>query len=89
MAGLLFCSALSKTPPVVKINFAAKKKKKGREIRYVILDENATFKQALRFVDSSRYLVLQVYNEKFLDEITEDELYEKLLTRSIYDKILE
>lgn len=89
MAGLLFCSALSKTPPVVKINFAAKKKKKGREIRYVILDENATFKQALRFVDSSRYLVLQLYNEKFLDEITEDELYEKLLTRSIYDKILE
>ncbi len=89
MAGLLFCSALSKSPPAVKINFAAKKKKKGREIRYVILGENATFKEALRFVDSSRYLVLQLYNEKFLDEITEDELYEKLLTRSIYDKILD
>ena len=89
MAGFLFCSALSKSPPAVKINFAAKKKKKGREIRYVILGENATFKEALRFVDSSRYLVLQLYNEKFLDEITEDELYEKLLTRSIYDKILE
>ena len=89
MAGFLFCSALSKTPPAVKINFAAKKKKKGREIRYVILGENATFKDALRFVDSSRYLVLQLYDEKFLDEITEDELYEKLLTRSIYDKILE
>ncbi len=40
-------------------------------------------------MDSSRYLILQLYNEKFLDEITEDELYEKLLTRSIYDKILE
>ncbi len=88
-AGFLFCAALSKSPPAVKINFAAKKKKKGREIRYVILDENATFKDALRFVDSSRYLVLQLYNEKFLDEITEDELYEKLLTRSIYDKILD
>ena len=89
MAGLLFCSALSKSPPAVKINFAAKKKKKGREIRYVILGENATFKDALRFVDSSRYLILQLYNEKFLDEITEDELYEKLLLHSIYDKILE
>ncbi len=89
MAGLLFISALSKSPPAVKINFAVKKKKKGREIRYVILDENATFKDALRFVDSSRYLVLQLYNEKFLDEITEDELYEKLLTSSIYDKILQ
>ncbi|MDE6667844.1 MAG: hypothetical protein K2K38_05805, partial [Clostridia bacterium] len=89
MAGFLFCSALSKNPPAVKINFAAKKKKKGREIRYVILDGKATFKDALRFVDSSRYLILQLYDEKFLDEITEDELYEKLLTRSIYDKILE
>lgn len=89
MAALLLCSALTKSPPAVKINFASKKKKKGLEIRYVILDENATFKDALRFVDSSRYLILQLYNEKFLDEITEDELYEKLLTRSIYDKILE
>ena len=89
VAALLLCSALTKSPPAVKINFASKKKKKGLEIRYVILDENATFKDALRFVDSSRYLILQLYNEKFLDEITEDELYEKLLTRSIYDKILE
>ena len=89
VAALLLCAALTKSPPAVKINFASKKKKKGLEIRYVILDENATFKDALRFVDSSRYLILQLYNEKFLDEITEDELYEKLLTRSIYDKILE
>ena len=89
VAVFLFCSALSKSPPALKINFATKKKRKGREIRYVILDGNATFKDALRFVDSSRYLILQLYNEKFLDEITEDELYEKLLTRSIYDKILD
>ena len=88
-AFLLLCSAVTKSPPAVKINFAAKKKKKGREIRYIILDENATFKDALRFVDSSRYLVVQIYNEKFLDEITEDELYEKLLKGSLYDKILD
>lgn len=89
VAPMLLCSALMKSPPAVKINFAAKKKKKGREIRYVILDGGATFKDALRFVDSSRYLILQLYDEKFLDEITEDELYERLMTKSIYDKILE
>ncbi len=88
LAILLLCSAFSKTQPAQKINFAAKKKKRGREIRYVILDENATYRDALRFVDSGRYLVLQIYGEKFLDEITEDELYEKLLEHGLYDKIL-
>ena len=89
IAAFLLCSALTKAPPVQKINFAARKKKRGREIRYVILGENATFKDALRYVDSSRYLVLQVYDEeKFLDEITEDELYKKLQTCNLYDKIL-
>ena len=75
-------------PPAEKINFAAKKKKRGREIRYIILDGNATFKDALRYVDSSKYLIIQLYDEKFLDEITEDELYERLLNGSLYDKIL-
>lgn len=88
VAGLLLCSAFEKNLPAQKINFCAKKKKRGREIRYVILGEGATFKDALRFIDSSRYLVLQIYGEKFLDEITEDELYERLLNGSIYDKIL-
>ncbi len=87
-AALLLCSALTKSPPAEKINFAAKKKKRGREIRYIILDGNATFKDALRYVDSSKYLIIQLYDEKFLDEITEDELYERLLNGSLYDKIL-
>lgn len=87
VAALLFCSALTKSPPAQKINFAAKKKKRGREMRYVILDESATFRDALRFVDGSRYLVLQIYAEKFLDEITEDELYERLLESNLYDRI--
>ena len=87
-AVFLFVCALSKSQPAQKINFAKNKKKNGREIRYVILDENATFKDALRYVDASRYLVLQIYNEKFLDEITEDELYERLLNSGLYDKIM-
>lgn len=89
VALFLLCSALQKSPPLQKINFAAKKKKRGREIRYVILGENATYRQALRYVDDSRYLVLQIYGDVFLDEITEDELFEKLQTRSLYDKIYE
>ncbi len=86
---LLLCTALERDKPAQKINFAAKKKKRGREIRYVILGENATYKDALKFVDDSRYLVLQIYGEEFLDEISEDELYKKLLEASIYDKILD
>ncbi|MDE7329754.1 MAG: hypothetical protein K2N30_01480 [Clostridia bacterium] len=89
IAVLLLFSAFQKTQPAQKINFCAKKKKRGREIRYVILGGDATYRDALRFIDYNRYLVLQIYGEKFLDEITEDELYERLLTRNIYDKILE
>ncbi|MBD5632113.1 MAG: hypothetical protein HDP34_02645 [Clostridia bacterium] len=88
VAGLLLCSAFEKSPPARKINFAAKKKKRGREIRYVILGEDATYRDALRFVDGSRYLVLQIYGDVFLDEISEDELYKRLLENNIYDKII-
>jgi len=88
VAVFLLCSAFQKSPPARKINFAEKKKKRGREIRYVILDENATYKDALRFVDGSRYLIIQLYGENFIDEITEDELYKKLMNAGIYDKII-
>ncbi len=88
-AVMLFASAFSKSPPAKKINFALRKKKRGKDIRYVILDESATYRDALRFLDGSRYLVLQIYGDKFIDEITEDELYEKLLEKNIYDKIVE
>lgn len=84
----LACSAFEKSERYKKFNFAADKKKRGREIRYVILGENATYRDALKYVDGSRYLVLQLYGETFLDEITEDELYERLLKSDIYDKIL-
>ena len=89
VAAFLLCSAFEKSKPAQKINFAARKKKRGRDIRYVILDESATYRDALKFVDSSRYLVLQIYGDVFLDEITEDELYQKLLNHNIYDKIIE
>ena len=89
IAVFLLCSAFTKTSPMQKIDFIVAKKKKGKEIRYVILDKNSTYKDALRFTDGSRYLVLQIYdNEKFLDEITEDELYSKLKTAALYDKLV-
>ena len=89
VAFFLLCSVFERRRPAVKINFAAKKKRRGREIKYVILDENATFRDALRLVDGSRYLVIQFYGEKFVDEITEDELYQRLLTHGIYDRVLD
>ena len=88
VAAFLLCSVFEKRPPARKINFAARKKKRGREIRYIILSESATFKDALRFLDESKYLVIQIYGDTFLDEITEDELCEKLLEHSIYDRII-
>ncbi len=88
VALFLLCSALEKKTPASRINFAKRKKKRGREIRYVILGEDATYRDALRFVDDSRYLVLQIYGEVFLDEITEDELYEKLQHSGLYERIL-
>ena len=88
VAVFLLCSVFEKIPPVQKINFAARKKKRGREIRYIILDESATYKDALRFLDERKYLVIQIYGDAFLDEITEDELCKKLLEHSIYDRII-
>ncbi len=89
VAAMLLFSAFQKDLPAQKINVAEKKKKRGREMRYVILDENATYRDALRFIDGSRYLVLQIYGEQFIDEITEDELCQKLVEHNIYDKIVE
>lgn len=89
ISAFLLFSVFEKRPPASRINFAARKRERGREIRYIILGEGATFKDALRFLDERKYLVIQIYGDTFLDEITEDELYNKLLNHSIYDKILQ
>ena len=88
VACMLLISAVGKAPPVRKIKFSSKKRRRGREIRYVILDESATFRDALAFVDSGRYLILQIYGDKFLDEISEEELFERLESHGLYDRIL-
>lgn len=89
IATFLVVSAFLKNVPAQKIDFTRKKKKRGKEIKYVILGENATYSEALRHADSRRYLVLQIYGEHFIDEISEDELYERLLTHGLYDSIVQ
>lgn len=88
-AVFLLCSAFEKDVPLSRINFAAKKPKRGKEIKHVMLNANSTFKDALRHTDSSKYVIFQFYGDGLLDEIYEDELYAMLQTRTIYDKILE
>lgn len=87
VAAFLFCSVFEKKRRALKIVSYPKKKKRGAEIRYVVLGENATYKDALKFLDGGKFLVIQLYGDVFLDEITEDELIDKLQTHSIYDKI--
>ena len=84
---LLF-SAFEKDTGFQRINFGAKKPKRGREIKHVIINENTTFKDALRYSDGGKYMIFDYYSDGVLDEICEDELYEMLKTKSIYDKII-
>ncbi len=87
-AAFLFCSAFEKEQPLTRINYAAKKPKRGKEIKHVLLNSSSTYKDALRHIDSGRYLIFQFYQDGMLDEITEDELFEQLQTKGIYDTIL-
>ena len=87
-AAFLLCSAFEREQPLSRINFAAKKPKRGKEIKHVMLNSSSTYKDALRHVDGGKYLIFQFYSDGLLDEITEDELFEQLQTHDIYDKIL-
>ncbi len=88
-AAFLLCSAFEKEPPLSRINFTAKKPKRGKEMKHVMLNADSTYKDALRHIDGGKYLVFQFYSDGMLDEITEDELFEQLQTHAIYDRIIE
>lgn len=85
----LLCSAFEKDGMLSRVSFSAKKIKRGREMRHIILTEKSTFKDALRYVDDGKYCVFQYFSNGILDEITEEELFEMLETHSIYDKVFE
>lgn len=84
----LIFSAIEKDVPMSRINFSAVKPRRGKEIKHVMLAENSTFKDALRHIDGSKYLIFQFYSDGLLDEITEDELFDMLKDKTIYDKII-
>lgn len=87
-SAFLLCSAFEKEVPLTRINFAARKPKRGKEVRHILLNADSTYKDALRHIDASKYVVFQFYGDGILDEMTEDELFEKMQNGSIYDKII-
>ncbi|MDE6868676.1 MAG: hypothetical protein K2J83_06025 [Clostridia bacterium] len=87
-SAFLLCSAFEREVPLSRIVFAARKPKRGKDIKQVMLNKSSTYKDALRHVDGSKYIIFRFYDDGNLDEITEDELYDMLQEHNIYDKIL-
>ena len=85
----LLCSAFEREGVLIRMGFRAKKIKRGREVRHIILTESSTFQDALRYVNDGKYCVFQYFSDGMLDEVTEEELFELLETHSIYDKVFE
>jgi stage IV sporulation protein FB len=82
-------SALEKTTKASLIQFNSYRRlKRGLEVKYVMANFDMTFQQALKHVDGKRYLVLQFYDDDRLEEVTQDELYQKLKTHTLYDKVM-
>lgn len=90
MAAFLACSAFEKGAPASKLKYAGRAAlKRGLPVKYVMADSSVTFKEALKHVDGSRFLVLQIYVDDFLEEVNQEELFEKLQTHSPYDRVLD
>ena len=85
----LLCSAFERDGVLQRLSYRAKKIKRGREMRHIMLTEKSTFKDALRYVDDGKYCVFKYFSDGMLDEITEEELFELLETHSIYDRVFE
>jgi hypothetical protein len=84
------CSCFEKEGDAVKINFSSSAKlKHGMDIRYVMVDGELTYKDAVKFLDERHYVILQLFDGEIKDEITQDELYQGILSHSIYDKVFE
>ncbi|MBE7088500.1 MAG: hypothetical protein E7370_03145 [Clostridiales bacterium] len=89
LAVFLIASAFEKQQPACKIKFVSQKKlRRGVEVKYIKCNQDITFRHALTHLDSAKYLVLQIYFNDFLEEISEEELIAKLQTASVYDRVL-
>lgn len=89
LAVFLCFSAFEKEPLLSRINFTAKKPARGKEVRHVMLGADSTYRDALRHIDSGKYLIFQFYSNGSLDELTEDELFEELQSHGLYDRVFE
>lgn len=86
---LLF-SAFEKPAPARLISYPTRKKlKRGLAVKYVLCDGELTFCRAFSFLDSGKYLVLQLYDDGIADELTQDELFERARGCSPSDKVFE
>lgn len=88
-AAFLFFSAFEKSANFSKMTFAFQKPKRGREIKEVLLSNSSTYKDAIRYLDGSKYIIFKFYSQSYLDEICQDELLTLMETHNIYDKILD
>lgn len=90
---LIFCAFLvlslfEKGEQTALIDFSVKNKLcGGLQVKYVLVDKDITFRKALKFLNSRQYLILQLYDGDCLQEMTQDEMYQKLLSSSVYDKV--
>ncbi len=74
----------------VKIDFTYREAfKRGVEIKRVALSSRCTFKRALTYFESGKYLILEVYDDKenYLGELPQNELSALLLSKSVYTPI--
>lgn len=84
----LLCSAVEKSQPAVRINFASRAAlKRGVEVKTVITDPSLTVRGAIRLLDDRHYLILR--NSCDGSEITQDELYQIMEQKGIYDEVFE
>lgn len=88
LSAFLIVSAFDKGQQAEICDFSVKDKLKGGlQVKYVLVDGDITFRKAIKFLDGRKYLILQLYDGDCLQEMTQDEIYQKLLTSSIYDKV--
>lgn len=82
---LLLCSAFTRPVPACKINFAAPEKlRRGLEVRYVLADEELTYRKAIRFLSDKHYVIFRTESGQ---EVTQDELCAGFSAHSVYDKV--
>lgn len=84
----LLCAAFEKSAPAVRINFSSPAAlRRGVEVKCVLVGDELTFRQALRYLDDRRYLILKCASSG--REISQDELYELMCSRNYTDKVFD